>query len=300
MLSLKKWKKRKKKLAEEAAANGAENADDDEASGGNTERQVFEALIDKLSSMDVSGLTFEPADFEKDQDLNFHIDFIYVASNLRATNYRMKNATRHKCKMIAGKIIPAIATTTASVTGLAMLELLKILQNKKLEAFKDSSNSLGLNLYLMQEPSPPEKAKDEYDVIEMSEVKCKPPGFTKWDATKIVAPIDTTMEAFLDLFQTQTGLQCDLLFHQAAEMGEVDAKYKAVSGLMLYDRNAFTPTLKDLYASKMNTVSLVDWLTERYQGLLDVKSRAYVELQTSCSDGEGNAYKVPTVLFHFE
>lgn len=83
-------------------------------------------------------------------------------------------------------------------------------------------------------------------------------------------------------------------------MGEVDAKYKAVSGLMLYDRNAFTPTLKDLYASKMNTVSLVDWLTERYQGLLDVKSRAYVELQTSCSDGEGNAYKVPTVLFHFE
>ena len=36
------------------------------------------------------GLIPEPADFEKDQDLNFHIDFITAASNLRAANYRIK------------------------------------------------------------------------------------------------------------------------------------------------------------------------------------------------------------------
>ncbi len=46
----------------------------------------------------------------------------------------------------------------------------------RLSAFKDSSNSLGLNMYLMQEPAEPEKMKDEYDMIEMTEVKCKPPG----------------------------------------------------------------------------------------------------------------------------
>jgi hypothetical protein len=38
------------------------------------------------------GLLPEPADFEKDQDLNFHIDFITAASNLRAANYRIKQA----------------------------------------------------------------------------------------------------------------------------------------------------------------------------------------------------------------
>jgi ubiquitin-activating enzyme E1 len=115
-----------------------------------------------LTCVSLSFEQFTSADFEKDQDANFHIDFVAYASNLRAWNYEIKECSRHKAKMIAGRIIPAIATATASITGLMMLELLKIVQKKPVEAFRNTSNNLGLNMYCLTEPQAPPKAKDGY------------------------------------------------------------------------------------------------------------------------------------------
>ena len=41
-----------------------------------------------------------------------------MLQNLRASMYSIETADRLKTKKIAGKIVPAIATTTAAVAGL--------------------------------------------------------------------------------------------------------------------------------------------------------------------------------------
>ena len=55
------------------------------------DEEVLRQILEQLKAEDIGVLSKElfAIDFEKDNDNNFHIDFIHAASNLRARNYRI-------------------------------------------------------------------------------------------------------------------------------------------------------------------------------------------------------------------
>ncbi|KFO57934.1 Ubiquitin-like modifier-activating enzyme 1, partial [Corvus brachyrhynchos] len=93
----------------------------------------------------------EPIHFEKDN--NIHIDFITAASNLRAENYGIPPANWLTSKRIAGRIVPAIITTTAAVAGLACLEVYKLVWGcQDLSCYRNSNIGLSDCLLLRFQP----------------------------------------------------------------------------------------------------------------------------------------------------
>lgn len=139
-----------------------------------------------------------PLEFEKDDDNNLHIDFIVAASNLRATNYEIQPADRHRSKLIAGKIIPAIATTTSVVAGLVCQEFIKLAMGiKELEKYKNGFVNLALPFFGFSEPLLAPISK-YYDVE-----------WTLWDRFEVEGEL--TLNEFLKYFKEKHALEITML-----------------------------------------------------------------------------------------
>jgi len=168
------------------------------SSDGHLDRDSFDKLRKELPSASSVKRSIFPLEFEKDDDTNLHMDFITSASNLRAKNYEIAPADKYKSKLIAGKIIPAIATTTSLVVGLVCLEMIKLVQgHKKLESFKNGFVNLALPFFGFSEPI--QAPKNKYNDTE----------FTLWDRFEVQG--DMTMKEFMDWFLNEHKLEVTML-----------------------------------------------------------------------------------------
>ena len=119
-------------------------------------KEAIKAAADPLMAGQRPSLCTELVveEFEKDQDGNYHVDFMYAMANIRAQNYGLAYMDWITVKIKAGRIVPALATTTAAVAGLQTVELLKFLKGLPVQSLRNAFINLAVPSLMMGEPGP--------------------------------------------------------------------------------------------------------------------------------------------------
>ena len=200
-------------------------------------------------------------EFEKDDDTNFHMDAIAGLSNMRARNYEIGEVDKLKAKFIAGRIIPAIATTTAMATGLVCLELYKVLNGAKIEAYRNTFANLALPLFAMAEP------------IAAKHDKFKDLSWSIWD--RWILEGDLTVQEVIDHFEAK-GL----------------IAYSMSVGASLVYNNIF-PKHRERLNQKLSE------LVQTIAKMEIPAKRRHFDIVIACEDDDGEDVDIPMVSIKF-
>lgn len=256
------------------------NENDNEDDGGflssEQEEQKLSNLMSELTLQDaykINSEDFVPQEFEKDDDSNYHIDFIHSLSNLRAKNYRINQCDRLKTKLIAGKIIPAIATTTAAITGLVGVQLYTLLQTNKIDFMRGSYINLAVNMFVLTEPAEKIVMKDkEMDPIMFGPVKAIPPNWSVWDKIEINGSM--TFKQLIDFFMEN---------------------YKVDAGIVACDKLTLLLSISQNFKDKMNIK-----IEDEYERVSKTKiTSTYLVLEVSADTLDGATAIMPLVKYNF-
>lgn len=192
VIPMEKFVPKKIKIVLEDAKEGEENKQADEQLVGNEEEEAAKLKEElKKVSHGLKESDFDPTDFEKDDETNFHVDYVHAAANLRARNYKIAECDKLKTRGVAGRIVPAIATATAMIVGSLCNEIIKAAQKfDKVELYKAAFVNLALPMFVFSEPPPPIEIKSkEFDPIMAGPIKAIPEGHTKWEKITMQGPL---------------------------------------------------------------------------------------------------------------
>ena len=241
--------------------------DDNKENNFKEEEKINNLLSEVKSLLDKVNINkkINPEIFDKDNDLNGQIDFIYCFSNLRARNYKITECNKLKVKFVAGRIIPAVESSTAAVTGFNSSQIFSLLINEKIEDFIEIQMDLGTSFFTYHNPFPKklektyEKKKKKYIAI--------PEGFSKWDRIDINGPL--TINEFLEFFMNNYQISIRGIY----------------SRNIFIDKNLKNENLEDIYCKANN---------------LDRNNmRRTIVLNLDAKDGNKNVIRLPLIVYKF-
>ena len=139
-------------------------------------------------------------------------------ANLRAINYSLDYMDWITTKLKAGRIVPALSTTTTAIAGLQTYELVKYLKKVKLSEMRNAFLNLAVPSMQFSEPGDVEKIKLTEETI-----------VTVWDRWDVAASRNLSISKLFKLLEERYKLKPrDLIYgsipvYLAATM-EVESK----------------------------------------------------------------------------
>ena len=195
----------------------------------NNYKKEINSFFDSLKEK-VNGDLIKIEEFDKDDEKKGHIEFLYAFTNLRAENYDIEKCDISKVKMIAGKIVPAIASTTAAVVGIVALQLYVLKSTEDIKNLRNCYFDLARNVICFENVRMAKFIKDGNDQLKQGSKKYKliPEKYTIWDY--LVINDSLSIKQFIDYMKKNYNVEItsiisnQIILYTKKESGNDDLK----------------------------------------------------------------------------
>jgi hypothetical protein len=158
--------------------------------------------------------------YTKKNDLQTLI--IHTFSNLRAIIYDIENSSYIETKLILGKIVPSLPTSTATIGGFVSIQILNLIQTHELTILRNTLFNLGTYFINQLKPKTVIYHKDnEIDPILKKSVRNIP---DKW--------------TILDKIEINESKTCNVFIELIAKEYEVKITLITSNNIIIYDSNS--------------------------------------------------------------
>lgn len=155
--------------------------------------------------------------FDKDDAVD--LAFVTAAANARAAVFSIPKTDTLRCKQIAGRVVPAVATTTSVVSGLAAFEFLKLMLRGERWSDRIHHRNSFINLALLDRTTRAEPFPCESWTLPDGRL------VSDWSPrSNLFVPRDSSLPQLLDLILAEFFDQSQLDVHVASITRQIDGR----------------------------------------------------------------------------